>query len=246
MAEEGQPFPWTLFVEHFLVMELYDCRDAAARAEGIVAAAKAVAAGRLVVLPTDTVYGVGGDAFDPAAVAALLAAKGRGRTMPPPVLVADASALSELAPEAPEAAHRLADRFWPGGLTVIVPHAPGLSWDLGDTDGTVGVRMPSHPVALELLRATGPLATSSANRHGRPPAATAAAARDQLGGSVDVYLEAGAPDPGDGGVPSAIVSVVGAAPRLVRPGAVDVAALREVLPDLVVPEAPGVVGPGGE
>jgi tRNA threonylcarbamoyl adenosine modification protein (Sua5/YciO/YrdC/YwlC family) len=216
-------------------MELYDCRHAAARAEGVAAAAKAVAAGGLVVLPTDTVYGVGGDAFDPAAVAALLLAKGRGRNLPPPVLVADAGALAELAPAAPASAYRLAERFWPGGLTVIVPHAPGLTWDLGDTDGTVGVRMPSHPVALELLRATGPLATSSANRHGLPPAATAAAARDQLGGSVEVYLEAGAPDPGGGGVPSAIVSVVGPVPRLVRPGAVGVAELREVLPDLVVP-----------
>jgi L-threonylcarbamoyladenylate synthase len=218
----------------FRAMELYDCRDAAARAEGVAAAAKAVAAGRLVVLPTDTVYGVGGDAFDPAAVAALLAAKGRGRGMPPPVLVGDPAALAALAPDAPAAAHRLAERFWPGGLTVIVPHAPGLTWDLGDTDGTVGVRMPSHPVALELLRVTGPLATSSANRHGRPPAATAAAARDQLGGSVDVYLEAGAADAGGGGVPSTIVSVVGAVPRLVRPGAVPIGALREVLPDLAV------------
>jgi L-threonylcarbamoyladenylate synthase len=213
-------------------MELFDCRAVEARAAGIAAAAKAVAAGRLVVLPTDTVYGVGGDAFDPAAVAALLAAKGRGRNMPPPVLVAGPAALAELAPAAPESAHRLAARFWPGGLTVIVPHAPGLTWDLGDTDGTVGVRMPSHPVALELLRATGPLATSSANRHGQPPAATAAAARDQLGGSVDVYLEAGAPDPDGGGVPSTIVSVVGPVPRLVRPGAVPLAALREILPDL--------------
>jgi L-threonylcarbamoyladenylate synthase len=164
-------------------MELFDCRAVEARAAGIAAAAKAVAAGRLVVLPTDTVYGVGGDAFDPAAVAALLAAKGRGRNMPPPVLVAGPAALAELAPAAPESAHRLAARFWPGGLTVIVPHAPGLTWDLGDTDGTVGVRMPSHPVALELLRATGPLATSSAHRHGQPPAATAAAARDPAGAS---------------------------------------------------------------
>src|SRR3954454_6817299 len=131
-------------------MELYDCRDGAARGTGIAAAAKAVAAGRLVVLPTDTVYGVGCDAFDPAAVAALLAAKGRGRNMPPPVLVAGPAALAGLAPGAAESAHRPAERVSRGGLTVIVPHAPGLTWDLGDTDGTVGVRMPSHPVALEL------------------------------------------------------------------------------------------------
>ncbi len=208
----------------------YDCRTPTDRRTGIEAAVRAVRSGELVVLPTDTVYGIGADAFDAAAVARLLAAKGRGRDMPPPVLVGSPDALRELAPDLPAAAGRLATSFWPGGLTIIVRHAPGLTWDIGDTDGTVGVRMPADELALELLRATGPLAVSSANRHGSPPAATAAQARRQLGNAVSVFLEMGTCP---GGVPSTIVSLVEDPPRVVRAGVVSETRLRTVLPDLV-------------
>ena len=210
-------------------MTLYDCRHTPDRAAGLAEAARTVRAGGLIVLPTDTVYGIGGDAFDAAAVRALLAAKGRGRAMPPPVLVGSPDALADLAPEAPAVARSLAERFWPGGLTLVVRHAPGLDWDLGDTDGTAGVRMPDHPVALDLLRATGPLAVSSANLHGRPPAATGTEAVAAFGDSVATYLEAGECP---GGVPSTVLSLVGEQPRILRPGAVGTEALRELLPTL--------------
>lgn len=215
---------------------LYDCADAQQRAAGLAAAVEAVRAGRLVVLPTDTVYGVGADAFSPAAVAALLAAKGRGRDMPAPVLVGSWRGLDGLTLSVPRAARELIEAFWPGPLTIIVEHAPSLAWDLGDSRGTVAVRMPLHPVALELIGQTGPLAVSSANRTGYPPASTAAAAREQLGYAVDVYLEAG---PSGDPVPSTIVDLTGDAPRVLRAGALSVEQLREVVPDVVAPGQPG-------
>lgn len=211
-------------------MTLFDTRAASGRSAGIAAAADTVRAGRLVVLPTDTVYGVGADAFDPAAVAALLAAKGRGRHRPPPVLVGGHAELSRLAPDLPAGAAALAERFWPGGLTLVVRHAPGLSWDLGDANGTVGVRMPDHPVTLELLTVTGPLAVSSANLHGRPPADTATEAVGQLGGAVETYLESG---PSPVGIASTVLSLVGR-PTILRAGAVPADRLRAVLPELTV------------
>lgn len=209
---------------------MHDCRREDRREAGLADAVETVLAGGLVVLPTDTVYGIGANAFDPAAVAALQAAKGRGRSMPPPVLVDRTRTAARLTPGLSDAARALADEFWPGGLTLIVPAAPDLRADLGDTGGTVAVRMPAHPLALDLLRATGPMAVSSANRHGRPPAATAAEAADQLGAAVQVYLEAGA-EPG--GVPSTIVSLVDTVPRVVRAGAVPAERLAAVVGDLV-------------
>jgi len=212
-----------------LVM-LYDCRSAADRDRGIAAAIEAVKNGELVVLPTDTVYGIGDDAFTSSAVTALLNTKGRGRQMPPPVLVGSRHTLNGLVLLLPKAARELADAFWPGALTIIVEHAPSLQWDLGDTNGTVGVRMPLHPVALEVLRETGPMAVSSANKTGQPAATTAAEAQDQLGYAVRTYLEAGpCPDP----VPSTIVDVTGDVPVLVRAGAIPVEKLREVVPDII-------------
>ncbi|GIL26307.1 threonylcarbamoyl-AMP synthase [Actinocatenispora comari] len=216
-------------VEDCTLVTLYDCRTEAGRAAGLAAAAATIRAGGLVVLPTDTVYGISADAFDPAAVRALLAAKGRGRAMPPPVLVGEPEQLAKLAPAAPPVAHALADRYWPGGLTIVVPHAPELTWDIGDTGGTVGVRMPADEITLELLRQTGPLATSSANRTGVAPAATAAGARDQLGDAVATYLEAGA---STGGVASTVLDLASSPPRLIRAGAVPAAELRGLLPDL--------------
>lgn len=212
--------------------QIFDCRDPDERARGLRAAIDAVGRGDLVVLPTDTVYGVGADAFVPVAVRRLLAAKGRGRDMPPPVLIPSWRTLDGLVMDVPRMARELVEAFWPGGLTLVVEHAPSLSWDLGDTRGTVAVRMPLHPVSLEVLAETGPMAVSSANLSGLPPAATAAEARDQLGDAVEVYLEAG---PSAGRVPSTIVDLTGPAPRVLRAGAVSVEALREIIPDLVAP-----------
>jgi L-threonylcarbamoyladenylate synthase len=206
---------------------LYDCRTVADRDRGVAAAIEAVQRGDLVVLPTDTVYGIGADAFKSWSVTALLDAKGRGRQMPPPVLIGSRRTVDGLVYSLPGVAHELMDAFWPGALTIVVEHAPSLQWDLGDTDGTVALRMPLHPVALEVLRATGPMAVSSANRSGRPPAHTAAEAMDQLGYSVSVYLEAGpAPDT----VPSTIVDVTCEPPRILRAGAIPFEKLREVVP----------------
>ena len=209
---------------------LYDCRTMADRDRGIAAAVEAVKSGELVVLPTDTVYGIGADAFTPHAVTALLNAKGRGRHMPPPVLVGSRHTLDGLVYSLPKTARELADAFWPGALTIIVEHSPSLQWDLGDTGGTVAVRMPLHPVALEVLRETGPMAVSSANKTGQPAAVTAEEARDQLEYSVRIYLEAGpCPDP----VPSTIVDVTGDVPRVLRDGAVPIEKLRDVVPDIL-------------
>lgn len=198
--------------------------------------------GGLVVLPTDTVYGIGADAFDADAVAALLAAKGRGRQMPPPVLVGSLATLDGLATDVPDGARALATRFWPGALTLILTAQPSLAWDLGETFGTVALRMPDHPTALALLARTGPMAVSSANRTGSPAAVTAQDAHDQLGTSVQIYLDAGdAP----GGVASTIVDATGPVLRVVRAGAISLDELNTVTPveDLPVIETPAVDSP---
>jgi L-threonylcarbamoyladenylate synthase len=215
---------------------LYDCADTQQREEGLVAAVNAVQEGQLVVLPTDTVYGVGADAFNPAAVTALLAAKGRGRNMPPPVLVGSTRAAAALTESLGAFGQDLIDEFWPGPLTLVFRSSPTLMWDLGDTMGTVAVRMPLHPVALDLLRRTGPMAVSSANRHGLPAAAAAGDARDQLGDAVEVYLDGG---PCAGNVPSTILDLTGTVPRLLRAGALSVDALRKIVPVIDLPEAQG-------
>jgi L-threonylcarbamoyladenylate synthase len=178
------------------------------------------------VLPTDTVYGIGCDAFSSAAVAKLLAAKRRGPDMPVPVLVGSWSTIDGLVLGVPRAARDLVEAFWPGGLSIVVPHAPSLNWDLGETRGTVMLRMPLHPVALELLRDVGPMAVSSANTSGSPPATTAAEAQAQLGDAVSCYLEGG---PSGEPVASTIVDLTGDEPRILREGAVTAADVAEVL-----------------
>jgi L-threonylcarbamoyladenylate synthase len=212
-----------------IVALFYDCRDPDVRVDAIKTAANSVTAGELVVLPTDTVYGIGADAFQPDAVADLLRAKGRGPDVPVPVLVGSWLTIDGLLSDVDDRTRRLVEAFWPGGLTLVVRHAPSLSWNLGDAAGTVAVRMPLHPVAIELLETTGPMAVSSANRHGQPPAQTAVEARDQLGDDVAVYLEDGrAP----GGVASTIVDLTSPAPRILRVGAVSADVLREVVPEI--------------
>ncbi|MDR7301147.1 L-threonylcarbamoyladenylate synthase [Haloactinomyces albus] len=205
---------------------VYDCKRPDSRETGLAAAANAVRAGGLVVLPTDTVYGIGADAFDSTAVGSLLAAKGRGRDMPVPVLVGSWSTVDGLVLSVPRQARALIEAFWPGGLSLILPQAPSLAWDLGDTRGTVNLRMPLHPVALDLLREVGPMAVSSANSTGHPPAATAEQAREQFGDAVSVYLESG---PAQDAVASTIVDLTQAQPRMLRAGAVSAAEVSEVL-----------------
>jgi L-threonylcarbamoyladenylate synthase len=212
----------------------YDCSDPASRAEGIAAAAEALRNGELVVLPTDTVYGIGADAFYPSAVTALLAAKGRGRDMPPPVLVGTVRAAVALVEDFGPFGKDLIDEFWPGGLTIVCRAARSLEWDLGDTRGTVAIRMPLHAVALDLLKETGPLAVSSANRTGQPSATTADEAEQQLGETVSVYLDGG---PCTADVSSTIVDLTGRRPRLLRAGAISVGKLREVA--VVLPAGAG-------
>jgi L-threonylcarbamoyladenylate synthase len=206
--------------------EVFDCADATQRPAGIASAISALKGSGLVVLPTDTVYGIGADAFDNAAVAALLAAKGRGRDMPVPVLVGSWHTIDGLVYSVPPAARELIRAFWPGALSLVVRQAPSLQWDLGDANGTVMLRMPLHPVAIELLREVGPMAVSSANVSGRPAAVTAADARNQLGDLVEVYLEAG---PSARQAASTIVDLTSAQPRVLREGPITAAAIAEVL-----------------
>ena len=215
--------------------DLLDCTSPATWGPALDEAVNALSRGGLVVLATDTVYGIGADAFSPPAVSALLAAKGRGRQMPPPVLVPDVRTLDGLCDDVPAAVRDLVAAFWPGGLTVICRAQQSLAWDLGETRGTVAVRMPDHPAALALLRRTGPLAVSSANRTGEPAALTAAQALDQLGSSVQVYLDAGA---APGGVASTIVDATSGALVLVRAGAISLEQLAAVA-DVAHLAAPG-------
>jgi tRNA threonylcarbamoyl adenosine modification protein (Sua5/YciO/YrdC/YwlC family) len=212
------------------VADVYDCSDPEARSAGLDAALDAIRAGELVLLPTDTVYGVAADAFTPEAVNRLLAAKNRGRTMPVPVLIGDPSVLTGIVLEVTPEAHRLTEEFWPGGLTLVLEHAPSLAWDLGEAEGTVAVRLPDDDLARGLLRRTGPLAVSSANRSGRPAATTAQEAQEQLGEHAAVVLDGG---PRADSAASTIVDCTGPVPRVLRVGAVPTERLKEVVPELV-------------
>jgi len=218
---------------------VFDCRDPEQVLTGMRRARQALGRGELIVLPTDTVYGVGADAFDGSAVAALLAAKGRGRQSPPPVLVAGLSTLRALVAEVPEPVERLVEAFWPGGLTIVLPSQPSLAWDLGDTGGTVAVRMPADRIALELLEECGPLAVSSANLTGRPAALSVDEAIGMLGDSVAVYLDGGMVATGVASTivdATGLVAAAGRAVRVLRDGAIERAQLREVLGDLLEPD----------
>jgi L-threonylcarbamoyladenylate synthase len=205
---------------------VFDCADPAQRVAGVASAVSAVKGGRLVVLPTDTVYGIGADAFDSAAVASLLAAKGRGRDMPVPVLVGSWTTIDGLVYTVPHTARELIRAFWPGALSLVVRQAPSLQWDLGDSNGTVMLRMPLHPVAIDVLREVGPMAVSSANISGRPPAVNVDDAREQLGDLVEVYLDGG---PAAQQAASTIVDLTGVAPKILRHGPVSAEAIGEVL-----------------
>jgi tRNA threonylcarbamoyl adenosine modification protein (Sua5/YciO/YrdC/YwlC family) len=196
------------------------------REAAVAAAAKALRSGEVVVLPTDTVYGIAADAFEPAAVRRLLAAKGRGREMPPPVLINAPATVDALAIRIPDWARALFVEFWPGALTVVLHQQASLQWDLGETRGTVAVRVPDHPLAIEILGRTGPLAVSSANKTGLPAALDAEAAEQMLGNDVGIIVDGGT---APGGEASTIIDATGAQPRLLRLGAIPVERLDEVL-----------------
>jgi len=197
---------------------VFDCTTPEGRQDGIAKASAGIRLGDLVVLPTDTLYGIGADAFSPDAVQRLLDAKGRGREMPPPVLVADVRTIDGLATDVADYARALIERYWPGPLTLVLKAQPSLMWDLGDTGGTVAVRMPDHEVALDLLKEVGPMAVSSANRTGHPASRTVVDAATQLGASVEFYLDGG---PVTGGLPSTIVDCTRDQPTILRRGAID-------------------------
>ena len=218
----------------------YDLSDPTSREAGLAAAVTAVRRGQLVVLPTDTVYGVGVDAFDAEGVQRLLDTKGRGRDMPPPVLISTDTTLEALATELPGWASGLVAKYWPGPLTIVCRQQPSLRWDLGETRGTVAIRMPDHQGALELLGRTGPLAVSSANSTGHPAATTAEEAEDMIGWGVEVTLDDG---PSKGSVASTIVDCTGTRPRVLREGAIGFwelsATLAELGTELEVEPDPG-------
>lgn len=218
---------------------IFDCGDEAQLLAGMRHARQAVSRGELIVIPTDTVYGVAADAFSPTAVQRLLDAKGRGRDQPPPVLIGSTDTLVALAESVPEPVQRLIDAFWPGGLTIVLPAQPSLVWDLGETLGTVAVRMPEGHVALELLAETGPLAVSSANLTGQDAAISALDAEKMLGDSVAVYLADGM---SKNGISSTIVDATSlvrrgdeeqGVVRILRHGVVTREQLHEVLGDLL-------------
>jgi tRNA threonylcarbamoyl adenosine modification protein (Sua5/YciO/YrdC/YwlC family) len=223
---------------------IYDCSAPAELLSGMRLARAAIGRGELVVLPTDTVYGVAADAFNARAVQRLLDAKGRTRQSPPPVLIPALPTLEALATEIPDSARLLVEAFWPGGLTLILPATPSLAWDLGETHGTVALRMPADPLTLELLAETGPLAVSSANLTGQPAATTAQEAFGMLGDSVAVYLDGGvrpehtAEIVAGNDLASTIVDATAADGTLtiVRRGAIDPARIAEVVGDLLRPD----------
>ena len=211
------------------VSRRYDCSEPDQRAMGLREAASTIRRGDLIVLPTDTVYGIGADAFSSSGITALVGAKGRGRDMPVPVLVGSPSTLHGLVSKFPENGWDLVDAFWPGALTIVARHQPSLQWDLGDARGTVALRMPLHPVAIELLTQTGPLGVSSANKAGQPAPTNASEAQDQLGTLVDVYLDGG---PTAGNIPSSIIDLTGDAPRLLREGSLTFDEIAKVATNL--------------
>ena len=216
---------------------IFDCSDSGALLTGMRLARGAIGRGELVVMPTDTVYGVAADAFDPAAVQRLLDAKGRTRQSPPPVLIPGIPTLDALTEEVPPEIRRLVDIFWPGALTVILPARSSLQWDLGDTGGTVALRMPANAYALELLAETGPLAVSSANLTGQPAATTAQEAEEMLGESISVYLDGGMAGADARGTASTIIDATplltpGGEVRVVREGVIPASAIMQTLSEI--------------
>ncbi len=228
----------------------FDCTEPAGRRRGIDRAVTSVGLGELVCFPVESSYAVGCDAFSHIGTDRLRAVKGHGRRTSPPVMVGHPRTLDGVATGLSTAARDLVAAFWPGPLTLLCRSQPTLDWDLGDgggSGGTVAVRVPLHPIALELLERTGPMAVTGANPPGvsRQPL-SCTEVREAFGDDVDVYLNGGHLTGAGvwGSGPSTVVDVTGEVPRLLRAGAVDVATLREVVPDLVAEpaDAPGTPG----
>jgi len=214
--------------------QFFDLGDTSTRATALSTAANAARDGGLVVFPTDTVYGLGADAFSNIGTSGIRDAKGRGRDLPIPVLISEPALIKTLGFEVSDSATKLCEKFWPGGLTLIVRAAPSLGWDLGESSGTVAMRVPDDELALELLRNVGPMAVSSANTHGRPPANSAAEAYEMLGETVSVYVNDGATRPS---APSTIVDATGPIPALVRVGAISIDSIRSVVAETALRRA---------
>jgi L-threonylcarbamoyladenylate synthase len=226
---------------------IYDCSLDTDLLTGMRLAKVSLGRNELVVLPTDTVYGIGCDAFSAKGVTALLAAKGRGPQSPPPVLIPNINTMQALAHEIPEVAMRLAETFWPGALTMILRAQPSLNWDLGETKGTVALRMPDHKIALALLEEVGPMAVSSANLTGKPAATTCQQAETYLGESVQVYLDGGNSPKGEASTILDLTGVVDSYEdgelqttgliRIVRAGALSADKIRTIAGDLLAKDA---------
>jgi tRNA threonylcarbamoyl adenosine modification protein (Sua5/YciO/YrdC/YwlC family) len=224
------------------VSSLFDCTDSTLATDAVHQSIAALDRGEIVVVPTDTVYGVAVSPKIPGAIDRVVVLKGRERTAPPPFLV---GGVEQVWPLVAEGSHTddvaaLIHGFWPGGLTMVLPVNPELEWDIGETSGTIAVRMPNEPVLLELLRSYGPLAVTSANLTGDPPCESASAALNIFGDRAGVYLDAGLRGSADGEqIPSTIIDVTDLASggntiRVIRPGAISVDQLAEVLPDAVI------------
>jgi tRNA threonylcarbamoyl adenosine modification protein (Sua5/YciO/YrdC/YwlC family) len=195
--------------------------------EGMRQAKQTIGRAGLVVLPTDTVYGIGADAFSAFAVNKLLETKGRGRQSPPPVLIPSLDTLRALTDNPPAIAFKLAEKFWPGALTLILRSQASLSWDLGETKGTVALRIPDNDIALALLKEVGPLAVSSANLTGEPAAENVDAAEGYFGDKVSVYLDGGQ---SPSAKPSTILDLTDPGfVKVVRVGKLSVAQIKKVV-----------------
>jgi tRNA threonylcarbamoyl adenosine modification protein (Sua5/YciO/YrdC/YwlC family) len=220
------------------MQRVFDCSVDVDLLAGMRQAKLSLGRNELVVMPTDTFYGVAADAFSASAVSALLELKGRDRATPPPVLIGDTETMDALAMQIPELARQLAAAFWPGALTMVLKAQPSLTWDLGETKGTVALRVPDHKIAQALLKETGPLAVSSANSHGQPAAVTAEEAFEYFGEKVPVYLNAGAAPKGEASTILDLTPAIrGEQVRVLRLGALSLKRLRAVGGDLIPKEA---------
>ena len=215
------------------MQRVYDCSVDTDLLTGFRQAKVALQRHEVVVIPTDTVYGIAVDAFSPKAVERLLKTKGRERSVPPPVLIPKVETLSALATDLPLVASKLAAAFWPGALTMVLRAQPSLDWDLGETRGTVALRVPDHKITLALLEDVGPLAVSSANTTGNPAAVTAQQAFDYFGDKVPVYLDGGGSPKGEASTILDLTQVRdGEAIRVLRKGALSLERIRSVIGDV--------------
>jgi L-threonylcarbamoyladenylate synthase len=189
-------------------------------------AAEAIRAGELVVIPTDTVYGIAADAFTPGATDKIFALKKRPRSLPLPILVSRPRQAWAVCDSVPAQAAELAAAFWPGALTLIMPQTPDLDWDLGDSKGTIALRMPAHSAVLSLLEMTGPLAVTSANMSGEPTPGTVEEIRVGFGDDVAIYIDDG---PSKEETGSTIVDLARRKPAIIREGPISAVEIERVI-----------------